>query len=202
MRISQAAERTGSGRTRRKIRETEILRAAKGWWCEGARVGGALPIEHRQSPMVPRLSAKHGVGAVLRYLAPSCGGLDLPLMGAERCTGALVDSCFASSFCLNPKCAETHLRLPQTGMNARQMLQMLPRYRPPRGLSHVSTVSHPHTLRSRATQSLADFVTRKNKRTVKLEEMQKLVGCECAIHLRSAAVFPELGAEEGFLACE
>lgn len=118
------------------------------------RVGGALPIEHRQSPMVPRLSAKHGVGAVLRYLTPSCGGF-----------GFTADGCgFVSSFCLNPKYSKIHLHLPQTGMNARQMLQMLPRYRPPGGLSHVSTVNHPHTLKSRATQSLADFVTQKTKK--------------------------------------
>lgn len=32
--------------------------------------------------------------------------------------------------------------------------------------------------------------------------MQKLVGCECAIDLCSAAVFPELGAGGGCLACE
>lgn len=71
------------------------------------------------------------------------------------------------------------------------------------GLSHVSTVNHPHTLKSRATQSLADFVTQKTKKQSKLEEeMQKLVGCECAIDLCSAAVFPELAAEGGFLACE
>lgn len=167
-------------------------------------MGGALPIEHRQSPMVPRLSAQHRVGAVLRYLTPSCGGLDLPLMGAERCAGALVNSSFVSSFCLNPKYSKIHLHLPQTGMNARQMLQMLPRYRSlGGGLSHVSTVNHPHTLKSRATQSLADFVTQKTKKQSKLEEeMQKLVGCECAIDLCSAAVFPELAAEGGFLACE
>lgn len=112
----------GSGRTRRKIRETEILRDG------GGGVGGALPIEHRQSPMVPRLSAKHGVWRCFEVFNPELWQFGFATDGrGGRCTGALIiNSSFISSFCLSSKQSKILFCLPQTGMNVNQMLQMLP----------------------------------------------------------------------------
>lgn len=174
----------GSGEDRQRPRSSEDQRDGDSqggrlgeWGVGGEAVGGALPIEHRQSPMVPRLSAQHRVGAVLRYLTPSCGGLYLPLMGAERCTGALVNSSFVSSFCLNPKYSKIHLHVPQTGMNARQMLQMLPRYRSLGGgpESCFDCESSPYIKKPGNTKSGRLWDT-KNKNTVKTRRRNAKVG--------------------------
>lgn len=81
----------GSGRTRRRIRETEILRDSGGG---GGGVGGALPIEHRQSPMVPRLSAKHGVWSCFEVFNPEMWQFGFSADGRAD------NSSFISSFCL------------------------------------------------------------------------------------------------------
>lgn len=141
----------GSGRTRRKIRETEILRDGRG------RVGGALPIEHRQSPMVLRLSAKHGVGSCFEVFNPEMWQFGFSVDGGAD------NSSFISSLCLKPKQSKIHLCLPQTGMNVNQMLQMLPRYRPPPGpWSCLDCESSPYVKNNRQ-HKVVQFFTRTKK---------------------------------------
>lgn len=195
MRISQAAERTGSGRARRKIRETEILRAEGG--------GGALPIEHRQSPMVPRLSAKHGVGAVLRYLTPSCGGFGFTAYGCGTLHGCTRQLRLCVFLLFESKIFEDPPPSPANWDECETDAADVASLSASRGPESCFDSKSSTYIKKPGNTKSGRLCDTKNKKTVKLEEeMQKLVGCECAIDLCSAAVFPELGAEGGFLACE
>lgn len=203
MRISQAAERTGSGRARRKIRETEILRAAD--WGSGGGGSGrgaanrASPVSHGAAAQCPAQS-----GSRLEVFNPEQWRFGFTadgrgtLHGCTRQLQLCVILLFESKIFKDPPPSPANWDECETDAADVASLSVSRG-----GLSHVSTVNHPHPLKSRATQSLADFVTQKTKKQSKLEEeMKKLVGCECAIDLCSAAVFPELAAEGGFLACE
>lgn len=82
MRISQAAERTDSGRTRRKIRETEILRAVGGG---GGAASRASPVAHGATAQCQARS-----GSRLEVFNPKLWRLGFTADGRGHCPGALV----------------------------------------------------------------------------------------------------------------
>lgn len=160
MRISQAAERTGSGRAHRKIRETEILRAADWGGASGRGAANrASPVSHGAAAQCQARS-----GSRLEVFNPELWRFGFTadgrrtLHGCTRQPQLCVFLLFESKIFKDPPPSPANLDECETDAADVASLSAYP------GPESRFDCESPPYIKVSATQSLADFVTQKTKK--------------------------------------